>query len=466
MGSRLEQIPEKLLTRLWRERASREASLRAGDGRRFRVIYPGRVGTGAGPDFRDAVLEEEGVGLVRGDVEVHVRRSDWESHGHGTDPRYNGVVLHVVSDTDTTATTLRSGQRVPVVSLDPLLRRPSRREAAWDPWSLLRPYGYQPPGNSEESVSTLDRAGDARLLEMSAAFAALLAEQEPDQALYSSLMEALGYSQNREPFLELAHRVPYRNLEKVAAGLAPGPARADAISEVLLATAGLLPPDRTDRPALRAAVRGKPMSSTRWHLFRVRPQNHPRRRILGFAHVLDLFLPPAYDGAEPWAGRGPGRGTAGLASRWPAAWEDGWWRPMERALMGQSAITDDESADHRSGPTGVPIGRNRARDMVVNCVLPFLHASARLNRDDRLAALSLEAYSRFPSLQDNELTREMLGHFFPNLDGGEKGRWKEICNARRQQGLLHLHRLMSSPRAARASVDFGEDSRSLALLDP
>ena len=323
MGSRLEQIPEKLLAQLWRERASREASLRAGDGRRFRVIYPGRVGTGAGPDFRDAVLEEEGVGLVRGDVEVHVRRSDWESHGHGTDPRYNGVVLHVVSDTDTKSTTLHCGNLAPLVSLVPLLRRPARREAMWDPWSLLRPHGYPPPKNVEGSVSTLDRAGDARFLEMSAALAALLVEQEPDQVLYSSLMEALGYSQNREPFLELAHRVPYGSLEEVATGLPPGSARARVIGEVLLATAGLSLPDRGGGPGIGAAVRGRPMSPARWHLFRVRPQNHPRRRILGFAHVLDLFLPPTQDRSEPWAGRGPVKGVAGLASRWPAASDGG-----------------------------------------------------------------------------------------------------------------------------------------------
>ena len=52
----------------------RQQFLKAANGRRFRVVYPGRPGTTAGPDFRDAVLEEEGVGLVRGDVEVHVRQ--------------------------------------------------------------------------------------------------------------------------------------------------------------------------------------------------------------------------------------------------------------------------------------------------------------------------------------------------------------------------------------------------------
>ena len=66
----------------------------------------------------------------------------------------------------------------------------------------------------------------------------------------------------------------------------------------------------------------------------------------------------------------PGIAVAGGLGRWG--------RPMERALTGQTAAIDVESGGLETGPSGVPIGRDRARDMVVNCVLPFLHASASL----------------------------------------------------------------------------------------
>ena len=88
---RRSDIPERLLARLWQRRAARRAWFRAHGGQRVRVIYPGRPGLTAGPDFRDALLEVEGVGLVRGDVEIHIRQQDWSAHGHGDDPRYNGV---------------------------------------------------------------------------------------------------------------------------------------------------------------------------------------------------------------------------------------------------------------------------------------------------------------------------------------------------------------------------------------
>jgi uncharacterized protein DUF2851 len=69
-------IPERLLARLWQKRAVRQAEFRTSAGRRVRVLYPGRAGTAAGPDFRNALLEIEGTGLVQGDVEMHLRHQD------------------------------------------------------------------------------------------------------------------------------------------------------------------------------------------------------------------------------------------------------------------------------------------------------------------------------------------------------------------------------------------------------
>ena len=200
MASRFKQIPESLLVRLWKGRAARQASFKAGAGRRLRVIYPGRVGTGAGPDFRDAVLEFEGVGLVRGDVEVHVSQKDWDAHGHGNDPRYNGVVLHVVGRGDGSSTTLRSGQRVPMVSLEALLRLPPAPRPTPGVWSLLSTHGHVPFESPAELGELLDRAWDARFLEGSRAFSDLLEEEEAEQVLYESLMEALGYRTQSLPF--------------------------------------------------------------------------------------------------------------------------------------------------------------------------------------------------------------------------------------------------------------------------
>ena len=66
-----------MLARLWERRAARQAWFRTDRGTRVRVLYPGSASKAAGPDFRNALLAMEGVGLVRGDVEIHLRQRDW-----------------------------------------------------------------------------------------------------------------------------------------------------------------------------------------------------------------------------------------------------------------------------------------------------------------------------------------------------------------------------------------------------
>src|SRR5437016_1360763 len=77
---------------------SPDVSLPLINGEKCKLVYVGRPGGPQGPDVHDAVLQfavEQG-GQVVGDVEFHVRCSDWYRHGHHADVRYNNVVLHVV----------------------------------------------------------------------------------------------------------------------------------------------------------------------------------------------------------------------------------------------------------------------------------------------------------------------------------------------------------------------------------
>jgi hypothetical protein len=425
-ATRLGQIPERLLAILWKELAARQRSFRSGDGRTFRVIYPGRASTTAGPDFRDAVLVEEGLGVVRGDVEIHVTHRDWESHGHTGDPRYNGVVLHAVGRPGGQSTVLRSGQRVPVVSLDTLLKAQGDEGTGRGFWALMGAWGYGMPRTARDLGALLDRAGDDRFLSRSRRYGETLTTEDPDQILYSALMEALGYSQNRDAFLDLAGRVPYSTLDGMCSGLT-GPERVAAIEACLLSAAGLDDGPRHGAPPIA------------WHLFRVRPQNHPRRRTAGFARVLEPFLPRPTGAAAPgsWRGKGLVEGMAALLRDKGEGGEKGCWSTLEGVLTGSSPAAP---AGPRAGPK--PVGSTRARDMVVNCVMPFLHAWAKRGDDRVLEELCLDGYRRFPRLQENEITREMARLASEGRRDGDDRR-RVVDGARRQQGLVHLHRVMS-----------------------
>ncbi len=210
------KIPERLLWKLWKRRAARQDEFRTGAGSRIRVLYPGRSGTAAGPDFRDALLDVEGLGLVRGDVEIHLKQRDWKSHGHGDDPNYNGVVFHGALEVDEAETALHSGASAPVVSLSGLLDGtddadsvdPDDAEVTSDLWDLLARRGYACPGSAEEAGALLDRAGDERFRRKAATLARFAAGQGPEQTLYEALLEGLGYRHNQQTFVKLAQAAP------------------------------------------------------------------------------------------------------------------------------------------------------------------------------------------------------------------------------------------------------------------
>ena len=409
-------IPEKALARLWQKRAARQREFRTSAGRRVRVLYPGRPGTSAGPDFRDALLEVEGTGLVQGDVELHLRQQDWYAHGHAGDPNYNGVVLHAALETSPRVTSLQNGHQAPVISLASLLveadtdtadvgEAERAKDEAGELWTLLEGKGWSRPADAQGMGRLLDAAGDARFRARAAVFAALMREQAADQCLYEGLMEALGYRANRQPFLKLAQRAPWQPLaEEALAG--PPQERAEIVEGRLLEVSGLAAAagNRKRRPP----GFGPAMAGAEWHTFRVRPANHPRHRMAGAARLLARFLASS-----------PAGGEASLAT---ALAEKVGGKPAD--LTAALAVKGDDTG----GPAF--IGADRARDMAVNVALPFCHALSGDAEDSPALAL----YRKFPRLQSNEITREMAERLLPRD-------WAApVATARRQQGLIHLHR--------------------------
>ena len=405
---------------LWGRAHTLSDGLVTEDGRRLRVLYPGTPNRRAGPDFRGAVLADEAGERIVGDVELHLSAPDWYSHGHHRDPGYNGVVLHVVLwPRGRRSTGQRSGVRAPIASIaglsDALEQAPERP-----------PEGL-PPGldamDRESLAEALGRAGDKKFRARSRGFRMEMDADDPDEVLYRALMESLGYASNRGPFLELARRVPFASL--VPLRCEPPSTRASAARAVLTAASGLLDYVRPEAEAralrrLDAAFRRgcpagepsgsrrvRPMARERWALFRVRPSNHPVRRMAGAAVLVERFL------------------------------ESGPARSLEAAVL-------DGSARSLAGRLTAPgsIGAGRAADMVVNVVLPFFDAYGEMRGDQGLSDRCSRLYGGHPKLSDNESTREMA-----RLLGREAVR-AAVSGAREQQGLVHLHRGLSRPRAA------------------
>lgn len=63
-------------------------------GRDVHILDFGNWNKSAGPDFLNARICINGV-PQSGDIELDPTPEDWERHGHGSNPGFNGVVLHL-----------------------------------------------------------------------------------------------------------------------------------------------------------------------------------------------------------------------------------------------------------------------------------------------------------------------------------------------------------------------------------
>ena len=92
-------MDESLLHYFWRNKIFATVPLVTTDGRELQILRTGTPHKDAGPDFKQAVVRVGDLTWA-GDVEIHVRASDWLRHGHQHDGKYGTIVLHVVYEED------------------------------------------------------------------------------------------------------------------------------------------------------------------------------------------------------------------------------------------------------------------------------------------------------------------------------------------------------------------------------
>jgi len=290
---------ESDLARAWWQFAPRTL-LSLEDGQRCLLLYSGQPGGPAGPDVRDAVLrfpQAEGTQIV-GDVEFHIRASDWFAHRHHTDPRYNQVILHVVLYLDSkTPTRRQDGSVVPTCSLLDRPQAPLQSEK----W----PCQYTPL-TAQEITTTLLYAGLQRFNEKSQALRQALAEMQPqsgsmydayDTCLLPALAEGLGYGRDRAFFRAAGLRVvglPTRLPEPLGHTQFPAPldARRLRILRVLSARWRQAGAWRTLRQALRPDQDVKATTAA------LRAALHPLSQARADILIVNIVLPFAAAIAE------------------------------------------------------------------------------------------------------------------------------------------------------------------------
>ena len=107
-------MTEAFLQYVWQHKLLK-GELKTVDGQSVEVERAGELNHDAGPDFVDSRLLIDGT-LWAGNVEIHIKASDWRQHGHSSDKNYNNVVLHVVYESDCEIA-LENGRKVTTMEI-------------------------------------------------------------------------------------------------------------------------------------------------------------------------------------------------------------------------------------------------------------------------------------------------------------------------------------------------------------
>jgi len=195
---------------------------------------------------------------VTGDVEIHLRETDWQAHQHAADPAYASVILHVVLfPPRQNFTAGANGRAIPILALLPLLRHDLEEYAAD---AAVERLAEHPLTHAHKTLSTLPQdellaalAGHAeKRWRRKIHYARLRIERLGwEEACHHTALEILGYSANRSAMLAIATAFPLRDWQARSAS-----------------------PDE---------VYARHRDDGSWASAATRPANHPRARLRQYA---------------------------------------------------------------------------------------------------------------------------------------------------------------------------------------
>lgn len=283
---------ENLMYYVWQQRLF--SSLVTVDGDPIEVIHPGLRNTGAGPDFFNAKIRMDGL-LFAGNVEMHVRASDWYRHNHNEDRSYDSVVLHVVMQADAQIK-LHDGTSVRTVVMHipaEILARHNELLADRDPFCQIR----CAPRLGELSTLMIHDWQTAlctqRMIEKTKRVRDLVDNQLLGwrEAFYVVLTRSLGTGVNSDAMERLARSLPLSNILHHKDNLMQ-------IEALLLGQAGLLGLSdncflQREYAFLKQKFSLTPLPYSIWKFGGVRPQAQPHNRLKALALLIfthkDLF---------------------------------------------------------------------------------------------------------------------------------------------------------------------------------
>ena len=407
--------PELELQALWFAGALGR-DFRTTTGGKVRIVQFGEWNRGAGPDFIQAAVEINGE-LRTGPLELDPVASDWDAHGHATNPAFGEVVLHVVFQSDSRRIFTRTWdhREVPQVviseaQLSDALNLPQREVAIAHPGRCVAPLKGMPVGAIDRLLeeAAVYRAGIKATRWLRTADA-----HGRDAALFQATAETLGYRGNSLAMRLLAQRSPLGLLK----------AEGEAAEAILFGTAGFLAADLHEQAPAdtrdylrglwdtwwknRACCEATSERAIPWKTHGQRPANHPHRRVGALAALVKVW--PQY---------------RRLALARPFA---------AKPLIDFLQTLDHEFWTHRHTLTSVAsvqrvalFGRAQALELIANHLAPLA-----MHED----GMTFQAYHKLRNSAANDKVRRCGLRLFGSTKGSEP--WmRRVCH---HQALLQVY---------------------------
>ena len=272
-------------------------NLRTTEGMSLILIEKGFLNPNSGPDFIGAKIRIDDM-LWIGNIEIHIKASDWEKHGHQHDVNYNNVVLHVVMEEDSPVYN-EQGIRIPCLELKKRINRNALKK-----YSLLQKNNFQIP--CKDHISTIpeihiSHAVEKALVERHQKKSDRLVQflnrynNDWEHSFFILLSRNFGVYVNTEPFEQMALTIPPLTLRKERFSLIN-------LESLLFGQSGFLSEELKDDYSielfkmysfLQLKYKLKPIKSQLWKFMRMRPGNFPSIRLAQLAaliHKHDSFI--------------------------------------------------------------------------------------------------------------------------------------------------------------------------------
>lgn len=207
---------ERLLQFIWQFQYFNKNELRTDKGERLIIVHPGQYNTHQGPDFLDAKITIDNTTWA-GNIEIHIKSSDWTKHNHSADKNYSNTILHVIWENDSDIH-YNNGSVIPALSLQhlvPKLLLDRYRQLMLND-AFVPCEAYLPFLDEMKWLAWKERMAIERLQRKSATVLDMLTEVNNhwEEVFWRMLARNFGMKVNADIFAAIAKSVPVNILAK------------------------------------------------------------------------------------------------------------------------------------------------------------------------------------------------------------------------------------------------------------